>query len=161
MKFSAVLTSGVLLLMVCIKIRETAAALIKPECIIKSKLFGAKQDGDVEFSNETQLTSEIQNNMEFYAYRECNDAKGNMKAFTIILSDENQQNRIPFQQIGAEDQSDICEGYTFPSPFIFRAAIFTESGKEGKDGQQLGGRITGIRFQSVLGVTDLGGPPDI
>ena len=92
--------------------------------------------------------------MEFYAYRECNDAQGNMKAFTIILADKNQANRKPLQQIGTVEESAACEGYTFPSPFIYRAAIFTQPDKDGS-------KITGIRFQSVVGVTDLGGPPDV
>ena len=106
--------------------------------------------------------------MEFYAYQECNDAKGQMKAFTIILADKNQENRLSLSKIGTEEGSISCEGYTFPSPYIYRAAIFTqphvpkveeEEGKEAKPEQDA--RITGMRLQSVLGVTDLGGPPDI
>ena len=91
-----------------------------------------------------------------------------MKAFTIILADKNQENRLSLQKIGSEEGSVGCEGYTFPSPFIYRAAIFTqlnipkveeEDGIEGKPEQDA--RVTGMRLQSVLGVTDLGGPPDV
>ncbi len=38
-----------------------------------------------------------------------------------------------------------CPGFTFPTHFIYRAAIFSEND-----------RIVGVRLQSAIGVTDLG-----
>ena len=76
MKFSAILASGALVFILIMELQQATAKLIKSDCLIKSELYGAKQEGDIEFSDETQLTSEIESNMEFYAYRECNDSKG-------------------------------------------------------------------------------------
>ena len=60
---------------------------IGANCIKKLPARG-KEEGTA-FSDETILTTEIDQAMTFYAYTECNDQDGNLKSFSIIVADEN------------------------------------------------------------------------
>ena len=64
--------------------------------------------------------------MSFYAYIECNDAQGNIKSFTIVLADKNKTNRTKLGQVGDQSSQAGCDGYTFPSRNIYRAAIIDD-----------------------------------
>ena len=48
-----------LLIILSLVLYQATAELIKSDCLIKSELFGAKQEGDTEFSDEAQLTSGV------------------------------------------------------------------------------------------------------
>ena len=74
-------------------------------------------DGD-RFSDELRLTTEIDQEMQFYGYQECNDSQGHMKSFNLILSDSNKENRVKMDTVGVEIESETCPGYVFPSPYI-------------------------------------------
>ena len=94
---------------------------------------------------EPQLTSEIDSAIQLYAYQECNDEEGHLKSFTLILSDQNSENRVKLNTIGVVDSKQTCPGYTFSSPLIYRAAIYADET-----------RVYGMRLQSVKGVSDIG-----
>ena len=82
--------------------------------------------------------------MQLYGYVECNDEDDNLKSFTLILSDENSENRVALDTVGiSNDES--CQGYRFPSPYIQRAAIYADDN-----------RVYGVRFQSLNDFTDFG-----
>ena len=60
---------------------------IAANCI--KKLPARGKDEGTPFSDETILTTDIDQAMTFYAYTECNDKDGNLKSFSIIVADEN------------------------------------------------------------------------
>ena len=89
--------------------------------------------------------------MALYGYQECIDLEsGYLRSFQITLADKDSQTRrIKLGKIGegsAEEGDLNCQGYTFPSQNIFRGAINKADN----------GCISGIRFQSRMGVTDIG-----
>lgn len=73
--------------------------------------------------------------MQLYGYVECNDEDDNLKSFTLILSDENSENRVAMETAGLKSDSESCPGYRFPSPYIQKAAIYADEG-----------RVYGVRF---------------
>ena len=120
------------------------ASSIYPGCLQKSPSIGTPSG--TEFSDATVLTSEVDPKLHLYGYYECNNQNGNLQAMQSVLADNNNANRKRLNLVGTlpEGQSS-CPGFTFPSSYIYRAAIVAEEG-----------RIVGVRFQSTAGITDIG-----
>ena len=63
--------------------------------------------------------------MRVYAYRECNDELGELKAFSLILSNQSNENRTELQRAGPG--SEDCSGFVFPSYLISKGVIYADT----------------------------------
>ena len=87
--------------------------------------------------------------MKFYGYYECDgepsvNNAAYLESFTIVIADENDENRMKMPIVGTGDGRD-CPGYAFTEGMLVRAAIYADESE-----------VYGIRFQSPTGVSDIG-----
>ena len=76
------------------------AEVILKECLSKEPLVGT--ESGTNFSDEEQLTTSIDQSLRLYGYLECNDQNGFLKSFTVVLADQNKENRTKLSLIGHE-----------------------------------------------------------
>lgn len=69
---------------------------------------------------------------------------GDIMSFSLVLADKDRSNRIKLDRVGPKPAGQ-CQGYTFPSPFVYKAAIYADEH-----------RVYGIRFLSTRDATDIG-----
>ena len=79
-----------------------------------------------------------------YGYTECTDVIGDIMSFSLVLAKTDRTDRIKLDRAGPQPPG-VCPGYTFPSPFVYKAAIYADEN-----------RVYGIRFLSAKDATDIG-----
>lgn len=66
--------------------------------------------------------------MRAYAYTECTSDQGDLKSFSIVLADYDNENRTSMDKVGAITQEGTieitCPGFRFPSVVITKAVIY-------------------------------------
>ena len=79
-----------------------------------------------------------------YGYTECTDVIGDIMSFSLVLAKTDRTDRIKLDRAGPQPPG-VCPGYTFPSPFVYKAAIYADEN-----------RVYVIRFLSAKDATDIG-----
>lgn len=103
-------------------------------------------DGGVEFSDQMIAGVKADKALLPYGYTKCVDDQGDLLGLSLILADSNNRNRINLNLHGRpEDIANDCPGYIFPSPNVYKAAIFADET-----------RVYGVKFLSVIGESDIG-----
>ena len=106
---------------------------IAANCISKRPFMGVERG--TPFNNQDDIADKIDKDHRYlYGYQVCDDADGDLRSFSLILSDfqGSIESRKKLNSLGpptaADDQGFVldCDGYAFSSPVYSKGVIFAD-----------------------------------